>query len=111
MPISSIVVAFILPHTYMSLSYCDNSVSVVRLPGYESVTTLANVPVDCHALKLGCLVIPVFERDIGLVWPGVCPYHSMFCHLFSSIALLSDITVMIVVWLSQLPEYEGADTL
>ena len=40
MPIQSNVLAFVLPHTCMSVYYCDNSGMVEQLCGYEGVSIL-----------------------------------------------------------------------
>ena len=85
MSIPSNLLACILPHTCMSVYYCDNGSLIQRLPGYESVTTLSSVPVDCHTSTLRCPVDLTCERDIGLVRSGVCLYHPVFWHLFSPI--------------------------
>ena len=69
------------------------------------------MPIDCLASKLRCPIVPVDERNIVLVQAGLFPYHPMFWHLFSSIPIWAYITVIVVVWLSQLPKYEGVTTL
>ena len=95
----------------MSVYYCDISCMIEQLRRYEGVNTLESVPVDRHASKLYADFVPVCDRDIELVWQRICPYHPMFCYLFSLKTCMSVYYYDNIGMVERLPGCEGVPTL
>ena len=98
-PVPSKVLVFILPQTFMSVYYYDNSSLVEGLPGCEGRNTWKRITRTLWCKENYGPVCQVCERSFGLVRPGVCPYHPKFWYIFSPRPVWLYIIMIIVVWL------------